>query len=328
MLNFDKLMSIYEDPTPNEYHECKWYYENGGPLKVKNGLTKLMKWVLKVKEFPELISHIEQLIKKDPSQIEKQNEIGWTALLMSVSMNNFSCTSFLLKSGANVNICDNKDKLTPLIIAICIGDLKLCKLLIRYGANFNHYDANGNNTLYFALMRNDYEILKFLFSLPTLNPSTLIVNKKGEKVVDFAFRNCCCKLIKLITIILYICDENRGIIHDKMLDHNRRCKEDCSLIKWYFRYTAKKEKERSHKKYTYNFCLQNIPEMSHKIKYKAGSYGSKIVNLHFALGFNFIVPDIIYHNEILKYNKGIVGYLGIQNPCDVKTKIDEFLILK
>lgn len=65
----------------NNNHDISYkYYKN---LSCK-GFTKLMKLVILIPKYPKLFQEIEKLLKKNPKEINKQNNDGCTALILAV----------------------------------------------------------------------------------------------------------------------------------------------------------------------------------------------------------------------------------------------------
>lgn len=79
-------------------------------------------------------------------------QMGWSPLMWSVYKNHFGCAEIFLKHGAHVNIIDDEDGLTPLIVACGRGYVELVELLLRHGAEvlflFN-FEIRIDNLFYF-----------------------------------------------------------------------------------------------------------------------------------------------------------------------------------
>ena len=91
--------------------------------------------------------------------INKQNDSGWTALMLSSRNSNTTSTldtvSVLLKYQPNVNIQDNYG-FTSLMHAICSmhddSNQETCKLLLDHGANINTIDKSGYNIIFVIIL--------------------------------------------------------------------------------------------------------------------------------------------------------------------------------
>jgi len=92
----------------------------------------------------------------------------------------YNITELLLKNGANVNSYGIKSTDNPLFYAIINNDIKLIKLLIKYKANLNYQDENGNTSLHYYLHHKNPEVLRMLLEAGA-DPS--IENKNGQLAV-------------------------------------------------------------------------------------------------------------------------------------------------
>ena len=91
--------------------------------------------------------------------LQKSNE---TASLISAVQNRDSqCVEFLIKAGANVNVCD-KNGNTPLLLAIQQNDSTSICLLLEAGADVNKHNEDGNSALMMAAWRNDNPLVELL----------------------------------------------------------------------------------------------------------------------------------------------------------------------
>src|SRR5205085_6307807 len=134
--NFLHLLSdIYAEPDPLVEYK-------GSPYANSKGFTKLMKWVLLTNEHPELLLDIEFLIKSNPEILDKQNEQGWTALMMacrnSKTWSSDSTVELLITYKANLDLQTPYGS-TALILACANYTLDssetTIKLLLNAGAN-------------------------------------------------------------------------------------------------------------------------------------------------------------------------------------------------
>lgn len=106
--------------------------------------THLMKLVLVVNQFPNVLELIEELIEKNPGELDKQNSNGWSALMIA-SINcsrqsSIECVKLLIKLGADANLHSIYGN-TALILAseYCAtsSSIECVRLLIEAGANLD-----------------------------------------------------------------------------------------------------------------------------------------------------------------------------------------------
>lgn len=91
----------------------------------------------------------------------KSDDFRQTALQEACLHNNFNITEYLIKCGADVNICD-EDGSSPLHIAVIMQSLKICELFIKKGADVNKLDFEGNTPLHESVSYGNLEILSKL----------------------------------------------------------------------------------------------------------------------------------------------------------------------
>lgn len=129
------------EPDPNIEYECDYF------LKSK-GFTHLMKLVLSVRKSPNAMLMIREIITNCPEELDKQNELGYSALMLASNycedISSIECVELLLKAGANVNLTNVAVYgETALIKATCecgpncISSVACVKLLINYKADVN-----------------------------------------------------------------------------------------------------------------------------------------------------------------------------------------------
>ena len=83
------------------------------------------------------------------SDINKQNENGWTPIYRSIIANNLEILSELLKFGADPNISNNIGE-TPLYLCVDTENFEALELLLKYNANCNISKRDGNTPLHLA----------------------------------------------------------------------------------------------------------------------------------------------------------------------------------
>ena len=130
---------LFDNPNPNKRYlvtdcfRCK-------------GFTKLMKMVLLTKRFPDLVDNIKSYLVSLPEELNKQNEYGWTALMLACRHSNTVSSEetvrILIDANANVDV-QNSDGWTALIISSLncksTSSEETIKMLIGAGANPQYY---------------------------------------------------------------------------------------------------------------------------------------------------------------------------------------------
>lgn len=116
----------------------------------------------------------------DPAMIEKllaagasPDEVdpsGNAPVHYAISLRSMEAFDLLVKSSANLNI-NNKDRLTPLMMATELGELGILRELVEQGADINGRDWQDRVPLHVAASRNYLEVASFLLE----NGATLVV---------------------------------------------------------------------------------------------------------------------------------------------------------
>jgi len=81
--------------------------------------------------------------------------------LIAVRRHNLELTTLLLQEGADPNISDRMGE-GPLREAVCAGNLKMVKLLIKFSADIKSRDIDGHSPLSLALNSRFKGISEFL----------------------------------------------------------------------------------------------------------------------------------------------------------------------
>ena len=92
--------------------------------------------------------------------IESTFNFGNTMLMVAVDLSYGMC-EMLLKNGANPN-SSNKAGATPLILAVCNGNIDIARLLLDYGALVDKATNGGMTPLMIASDNNEISLAKFL----------------------------------------------------------------------------------------------------------------------------------------------------------------------
>ncbi len=100
-------------------------------------------------------------ISAEENDIDKIDQNGYSPLLLSIYLQYFDISKYLINKGADVNIQAN-DKKTPLLVAIEQNNFNLVKLLINSGIHMDDVDMYGNTSLILAVGKSHLEIINLL----------------------------------------------------------------------------------------------------------------------------------------------------------------------
>jgi len=96
--------------------------------------------------------------------IHHRDHFSRNALFNAVYANNITSTELLIRSGSEVDLCDDFQH-TPLMLAACFGEVEIVKCLIKYGANINRTMESGSwimCPLSFSIRHENYEVAQCL----------------------------------------------------------------------------------------------------------------------------------------------------------------------
>lgn len=119
----------------------------------ERGYTTLMIAIL-----DNLIELAKLLIDKG-ADVNIENEFGDTALIYISDMGNLELAKLLLDKGADINVKNNYG-VTPLMNASINDNIEMAKFLLDNGADVNAKNNNGNTALSYAVGNKD--IIKLL----------------------------------------------------------------------------------------------------------------------------------------------------------------------
>lgn len=98
--------------------------------------------------------------------------------------------------GADVNIVvDEKENLSPLLIAISKHQIPIAYFLLCYGASPTHYNSRGQNSLEYAILNGQTHLAKILLNLGA-KPNRY--NVYGETVLNLAVKLGNVEIVKVL----------------------------------------------------------------------------------------------------------------------------------
>ena len=132
------------------------------------------------------------------SEINNQNENGWTPIYRSVLSNNLEALEELLKLGANPNIPNNMNE-TPLYQSVDMENYDAFIILLKYNSDCNISKKNGNCPLHIATQKLNINFISELLKnganpnlqnkLYNQTPVHITICKKGNKdILNLLFK--------------------------------------------------------------------------------------------------------------------------------------------
>ena len=176
---------IYSAPDPKTEYYCHQNIKSAG-------FNLLMKLVLLASEHRETDNSIKNYLKKFPDSINKQNDKGWTALMLAVAnVNKYSTINTikqLIVSKADPNI-KNVNGTTALMMAVTdeYDNIEVIKLLLDGGVDQNIQDNNGQTALTMSIM-NKVHIDKYYNFLIKNDMTVNIKDKFGNTPLIYAIK--------------------------------------------------------------------------------------------------------------------------------------------
>lgn len=153
--NTDIIKYILE----NDYHSLKTLLETGTDIEQtdKFGNTPLFISILE----PDKID-ITKLLIHYGADVNAVDNFGQTTLIKAIYSNNIKAVELLLENGADIDQTNFQNR-TPLIINISTNNnYEITKLLLNYGANINAQDIHNFTSLYYAVLNEDINLIKYL----------------------------------------------------------------------------------------------------------------------------------------------------------------------
>ena len=106
---------------------------------------------------------VEQIIQKDPREVNVQNKLGWTPLYLASMFGRVEVVRLLLANNASIetgNILDER----PLAKAAKFGHHEVAQVLLDHGANIHCVDRYGQTPLHEAAGNGKRKVVDLLLS--------------------------------------------------------------------------------------------------------------------------------------------------------------------
>lgn len=194
------------------------YFCSGDEEYKSSGFTKLMKYVLMTKKFPQIIDEIKKILACENAltELDKQNKGGWTALMLASANSKTKSTEetvkLLIDAGAKLNI-QSINGHTALSLAVKYSNNysteNTVKILIDANADINIKNKFNSTALMFAARYANYNIIKLL-----IDANADINVQDDNKITALLYA---CKYSKLdINIVKLLIDAGADInIHER-----------------------------------------------------------------------------------------------------------------
>jgi hypothetical protein len=124
------------------------------------------------------------------NQINSYDGSGYTPLILSIINKDYKKTEELIKSGADINLGRNTDKIyysinpesnkTPLMYAVTLNNMPVIKLLVKKGVDINKKNKMGVTALLFGIDSKNHDIVYYLYDK--------IKNKRDPKILAQAIK--------------------------------------------------------------------------------------------------------------------------------------------
>lgn len=104
---------------------------------------------------------LQRMLREDPAQVSKRNELGWTPLHYAAFAGNTAAIKVLLGNGADIHArATNRFRNTPLIVATLTGQRDAAALLLDSGADILDRQANGFSVMHEASFSGNLELVR------------------------------------------------------------------------------------------------------------------------------------------------------------------------
>ncbi|MFT4668713.1 MAG: ankyrin repeat protein [Flavobacteriaceae bacterium] len=133
--------------------------------------------------------------KLHPNNLNKENDQGYTPLMLAAYHGNVETATYLVDQGADLN---GESKYgTPIMAAAIKGNIDVVRLLLSQGADLNKTDSNGTTALLYTSIFSLNEIAELLLK-GGADPK--LKDNKGNTALDYAILTQNETLIKLLNL--------------------------------------------------------------------------------------------------------------------------------
>lgn len=210
MLNYDDYNMIISTDTTIEYM-CTPYIK-------ASCFTKLMKYIILVKKYPEIKGYITSYIKLNPTEVNKINSSGWNALhlILYHDKNNIEIIKMLINGITIFAVCNNNTILN-ILLSQPINNNTLA--IIDMLASYDIKSLVNNDPIYqaiFSYSSNEYKlkVVKMLLDIGFITKIEDIVNRCYEEGIE---------LVDYYNIIQLLINNGLSIEKVNMLDKDKIC---------------------------------------------------------------------------------------------------------
>lgn len=157
----------------------------------------------------ELMEYLKEAFEN--IDLDVNDDIGFTPLLLSIKKRNINLVNSLLQLGASVNLSNKFDlNDSPLHYAVNLGDFTLVELLLSWSANPNLVNIEGMTPLMYSCQSNTPGIIEFLVEH---SADPILRDNYGNSSIHYAIKSGVSRSI--IDLLLLNCDH-----HSILLDKN------------------------------------------------------------------------------------------------------------
>ena len=141
------------------------------------------------------LEEIKEIYKKNNELINCTNEQGYSPLTLACYNGNIAVASFLAERVSDID--GNSKYGTPLMAAVYKGNDHLVSVLLKYNANPNKQDLQGETAMHYAVLFKKYDIIKLL---KEAKADFTIKNNVEKSALDFAISYKDEKLNELLNV--------------------------------------------------------------------------------------------------------------------------------
>jgi ankyrin repeat protein len=139
------------------------------------------------------VDELEAYNELYPKNLNKENDQGYTPLMLAAYHGNAETATYLVHHGADLN---GESKYgTPIMAATIKGNNDIVKLLLAQGADLNKSDSNGTTALLYTSIFSLNEIAELLLKG---GADSKLKDSKGNTALDYAILTQNEILIKLL----------------------------------------------------------------------------------------------------------------------------------